>query len=71
MGTVHVFTATPCGGIVPQLFRAAYEDGTLPNGTPFIRLVPGTLVQLTNIQLIALAPHLHTVEDTANNASAK
>ncbi len=37
MGIVRIFTATPCWGTIPQLFRAEYEEGALPNGTWFAK----------------------------------
>lgn len=56
---VLTFRATPCGERVPQLFRAAYDVEEVRDGIVRWQLVPGTLEQLTFLDVEAMeqSPH--------------
>lgn len=47
----YTFRATPCFTEDPQLFRGWYEEWE-DRGTTVVRLVPGSLEQLTDLELI-------------------
>ncbi|MBI3957123.1 MAG: hypothetical protein HY340_04015 [Candidatus Kerfeldbacteria bacterium] len=67
---ICTFSATPCNGTVPQLFRAVYQFTPAGNGCIRKALVPGTLEQLTAFTVLD-SPEAVPVEMVAEAAAAQ
>ncbi|MBI4414616.1 MAG: hypothetical protein HY566_00050 [Candidatus Kerfeldbacteria bacterium] len=65
---VLTFRATPCGGGMPQLFRAAYDVEEVRTGIVRWQLVPGTLEQRTSLGVEGVEQPSH--QDEAQNIRA-